>query len=70
MRFAIAPTSSLRIMSYPLVIFDLDGTLADIFPWFQRNVNGVADKFSFRRIQGSGHRSVARSRISRNPWES
>jgi phosphoglycolate phosphatase len=38
-------------MPYPLVIFDLDGTLADSFPWFLRNVNGVADKFSFRRIQ-------------------
>jgi phosphoglycolate phosphatase len=37
-------------MPYPLVIFDLDGTLADSFPWFLRNVNGVADKFSFRRI--------------------
>jgi phosphoglycolate phosphatase len=34
----------------PLVIFDLDGTLADSFPWFLRNVNGVAEKFSFRRI--------------------
>jgi phosphoglycolate phosphatase len=37
-------------MPCPLVIFDLDGTLADSFPWFLRNVNGVADKFSFRRI--------------------
>ena len=38
-------------MRYQLVIFDLDGTLADSFPWFLRYVNGVADKFSFRRIQ-------------------
>ncbi len=37
-------------MRYRLVIFDLDGTLADSFPWFVRNVNGVADKFGFRRI--------------------
>jgi len=37
-------------MPYPLVIFDLDGTLADSLPWFLRNVNGVADKFSFRRV--------------------
>ena len=37
-------------MPFPLVIFDLDGTLADSLPWFLRNVNGVADKFSFRRI--------------------
>ena len=33
-----------------LAIFDLDGTLADTFPWFLRNVNGVADRFGFRRI--------------------
>src|SRR3982751_2589385 len=37
-------------MPYSLVIFDLDGTLADSFPWFLRNVNGVADRFGFRRI--------------------
>jgi phosphoglycolate phosphatase len=37
-------------MPYSLVIFDLDGTLADSFPWFQRNVNDVADRFGFRRI--------------------
>jgi len=35
---------------YSLVIFDLDGTLADSFPWFRRHVNGVADRFAFRRI--------------------
>jgi phosphoglycolate phosphatase len=37
-------------MPYSLVIFDLDGTLADSFPWFLRNVNDVADRFGFRRI--------------------
>jgi phosphoglycolate phosphatase len=37
-------------MPYSLIIFDLDGTLADSFPWFLRNVNGVADRFGFRRI--------------------
>ena len=37
-------------MPYPLVIFDLDGTLADSFPWFLRNVNSVADRFGFRRV--------------------
>jgi phosphoglycolate phosphatase len=35
---------------YSLIIFDLDGTLADSFPWFLRNVNDVADRFRFRRI--------------------
>jgi len=37
-------------MRYPLVIFDLDGTLADSLPWFLRNVNSVAERFSFRRV--------------------
>ena len=37
-------------LPYSLVIFDLDGTLADSFPWFRRHVNGVADRFGFRRI--------------------
>jgi len=37
-------------MPYKLAIFDLDGTLADSFPWFLRHVNGVADRFGFRRI--------------------
>lgn len=37
-------------MRYSLVIFDLDGTLANSLPWFRRQVNGVADQFGFRRI--------------------
>ena len=37
-------------MTYSLVIFDLDGTLVDSFPWFLRHVNGVADEFGFRRM--------------------
>jgi phosphoglycolate phosphatase len=37
-------------MPYSLIIFDLDGTLADSFPWFLRNVNDVAERFGFRRI--------------------
>jgi len=40
-------------MPYALAIFDLDGTLADSFPWFLRNVNDVADRFGFRRIGDS-----------------
>ncbi len=38
-------------MRYRLAIFDLDGTLADSFPWFMEVVNDVADRFGFRRIQ-------------------
>jgi phosphoglycolate phosphatase len=37
-------------MPYSLIIFDLDGTLVDSFPWFLRNVNDVADRFGFRRV--------------------
>ncbi|MGA7809395.1 HAD hydrolase-like protein, partial [Bradyrhizobium sp.] len=37
-------------MPYSLAIFDLDGTLADSFPWFKRHVNDVADRFKFRRV--------------------
>src|SRR5882757_3666743 len=39
-----------RAMRYSLVIFDLDGTLADSLSWFLRNVNDVADRFGFRRV--------------------
>lgn len=38
-------------MTYRLVIFDLDGTLADSFPWFLRTVNSVADRHGFRRLE-------------------
>lgn len=37
-------------MRYSLAIFDLDGTLADSFPWFLQHVNDIADKFGFRRM--------------------
>jgi phosphoglycolate phosphatase len=38
-------------MPYSLAIFDLDGTLADSFPWFLRTINDVADRFGFRRVK-------------------
>lgn len=38
-------------MPYTLAIFDLDGTLVDSFPWFLRTINGVADRFGFRRVR-------------------
>ena len=38
-------------MPYSLVIFDLDGTLVDSFPWFLRTINDVADRFGFRRVR-------------------
>jgi phosphoglycolate phosphatase len=38
------------VIPYSLVIFDLDGTLADSFPWFRRNVNAVAKRYRFRPV--------------------
>jgi phosphoglycolate phosphatase len=35
---------------YALAIFDLDGTLVDSFPWFLTHLNGIADRFGFRRV--------------------
>jgi phosphoglycolate phosphatase len=35
---------------YSLVIFDLDGTLADSFPWFLGVLNTVAREFRFREV--------------------
>lgn len=37
-------------MTYRLVIFDFDGTLADSFPWFADIFNQVAERYRFRRI--------------------
>lgn len=55
-------------MTYKLVLFDLDGTLSDSFPWFLRIVNSVADKHGFRRIadgeidtlRGKGAREIVK----------
>lgn len=38
-------------MRYRLVIFDFDGTLADLFPWFSRVVNDIADRYRFKRVE-------------------
>lgn len=38
-------------MTYKLVAFDFDGTLADSFPWFLETINAVADKHRFKRIE-------------------
>lgn len=55
-------------MTPKLVIFDLDGTLSDSFPWFLRIVNSFADKHGFRRIEaheidmvrGKGSREIVK----------
>jgi phosphoglycolate phosphatase len=38
-------------MSYRLVIFDFDGTLADSFPWVIGTMDEIADRFGFRRVR-------------------
>jgi phosphoglycolate phosphatase len=38
------------VLKYKLVIFDIDGTLADSFSWFVRVINDVADQFRFRHV--------------------
>lgn len=35
-----------------LVVLDFDGTLADSFEWFGGVLNGVADRYGFRRVAG------------------
>jgi len=37
-------------VKYPLIIFDFDGTLADTFHWFVKNIRAVADKYGFKNI--------------------
>lgn len=46
-------------MTYRVLIFDFDGTLADTFPWFASILNDVADRYGFRRV---GESDVARLR--------
>ncbi|GEP11542.1 HAD hydrolase-like protein [Methylobacterium gnaphalii] len=36
---------------YRLVVFDFDGTLADTYDWFAGVINGVADRYNFRRAE-------------------
>jgi phosphoglycolate phosphatase len=50
-------------MRYSLVIFDLDGTLADSIPWFHRHVNDVADRFGFRRVADEEVGSLRRAGV-------
>lgn len=38
-------------MTYRLVIFDFDGTLADSQPWFESVFNDVGERYGLRRIE-------------------
>lgn len=50
-----------RSMGYKLVIFDLDGTLADSFAWVIANANTVAERFGFRRVADAEIETLRRS---------
>jgi phosphoglycolate phosphatase len=39
-------------MTYRLVVFDFDGTLADTLPWVRSVFNDTARKFRFREVTG------------------
>ncbi|MCD0505305.1 HAD-IA family hydrolase [Bordetella petrii] len=40
-------------MKYDLAAFDFDGTLADTMPWFESILDGVADKYGFRKVNAA-----------------
>ena len=48
-------------MRYPLVIFDLDGTLVDSYPWFLTIVNDVARRYRSRPIEAGDIESLRRA---------
>ncbi|HYG41479.1 MAG TPA: HAD-IA family hydrolase [Bordetella sp.] len=48
-------------MKYDLAAFDFDGTLADTLPWFESILDGVADKYGFRKA-GPAERAQLRHR--------
>jgi phosphoglycolate phosphatase len=47
-----------------LVIFDFDGTIADSFPWFLSELNGVAARWRFRPV-AAGEEPLLRSMSAR-----
>jgi phosphoglycolate phosphatase len=59
-----------------LAILDFDGTLADSFAWFCGVLNGVADRYGFRRVEaheveslrGLSARAILR-RLEVAPWK-
>src|SRR3569833_1240962 len=50
-------------MPYALAIFDLDGTLADSFPWFLRVINAIADRDVVDLRHASTRESLARLEV-------
>lgn len=52
-------------MTYRLVIFDFDGTLADTFPWFVGVLNGVAARYGFRSVTDHAEMEALRGLTNR-----
>lgn len=52
-----------------LVLFDLDGTLADTFPWFSEAINGAARRYGFRQV-APGERETLRGLSAREVMRS
>lgn len=42
-------------MSYKLIIFDFDGTLANSLDWFRVHINIAAEKFRFKKLQDADY---------------
>ena len=56
-------------VTYKLIIFDFDGTLADSFPWFVEVSNALADRYRFKRMteqEGATLRSLSARQIIRH----
>ncbi len=45
-------------MPYRLIAFDFDGTLADTFSWFSGALDGLADRFRFRKPSPSERQAM------------
>ena len=59
------------VVTYHLVIFDFDGTLADSFPWFVKVFDTLAERYHFRRIteqEGAALRGLRAPRRSTRRW--
>ena len=53
-------------VTYKLIIFDFDGTLADSFPWFVEVSNALADRYRLKRMteqEGATLRSLSARQI-------